>query len=100
MEKSSLYTQALRDAEKPTGKGVPSTGSKRGGADSEDSEEEGEELLKNVKDRKQSMAKLNISPKEKELLQRLSEEGEGTEITKYKDNTLNKHDINIGTIIS
>ena len=44
----------------------------------EDSEEEGEELLKHVKDRKQSIAKMNMSPQEKDLMQRLSSGGEGT----------------------
>ena len=43
----------------------------------EDSEEEGEELLKQVKDRKQSIAKLNMSPQEKDLMKRLSTAGEG-----------------------
>ena len=48
-----------------------------GVADLEDSEEEGEELLKPVRARKQSLAKLNISGQEKDLLQRLSSVGEG-----------------------
>ena len=43
----------------------------------EDSEDEGEELLKQVKDRKQSIAKLNMSPQEKDLMKRLSTAGEG-----------------------
>ena len=43
----------------------------------EDSEEEGEELLKQVRDRKQSIAKLNMTPQEKDLLGRLSSGGEG-----------------------
>ena len=43
----------------------------------EDSEDEGEELLKQVKDRKQSIAKLNMSPQEKDLIKRLSTAGEG-----------------------
>ena len=44
----------------------------------EDSEDEGEELLKQVKDRKQSIAKLNMSPQEKDLMKRLSTAGEGS----------------------
>ena len=43
----------------------------------EDREDEGEELLKQVKDRKQSIAKLNMSPQEKDLIKRLSTAGEG-----------------------
>ena len=43
----------------------------------EESEDEGEELLKQVKDRKQSIAKMNISPQERDLMKRLSTAGEG-----------------------
>ena len=71
----------MRDAEKTTEAGRPSTGTKNGGVDLEDSEEEGEELLKPVKERKQSVAKLNMSPQEKDLIRRLNEyDGEGNGI--------------------
>ena len=68
------YSQALRDKEKATdGRAAMKINEE----ELEDSEDEGEELLKQVKDRKQSIAKLNMSPQEKDLIKRLSTAGEG-----------------------
>ena len=67
----------MRDAEKATGGSRPPNEKTHVGDELSDSEDEGEELLKNVRDRKQSIAKLNISPQEKDLMHRLSSVEEG-----------------------
>ena len=73
----NIHFQALRDAEKATGGSRPPNEKTHVGDELSDSEDEGEELLKNVRDRKQSIAKLNISPQEKDLMHRLSSVEEG-----------------------
>ena len=73
----NIHFQALRDAEKATGGSRPPNEKTHVGDELSDSEDEGEELLKNVRDRKQSIAKLNISPQEKDLIHRLSSVEEG-----------------------
>ena len=72
-----LFVQALRDAEKASMAVRPSNDTKTDNNGVEDSEEEGEELLKHVKDRKASVAKRNMSPQERDLLHRLSSVEEG-----------------------
>ena len=67
----------MRDAEKAPGGSRPPNEKTHVGDELSDSEDEGEELLKNVRDRKQSIAKLNISPQEKDLIHRLSSVEEG-----------------------
>ena len=67
----------MRDAEKAPGGSRPANVTTHVGDELSDSEDEGEELLKNVRDRKQSIAKLNISPQEKDLIHRLSSVEEG-----------------------
>ena len=67
----------MRDAEKAPGGSRPPNETTHVGDELSDSEDEGEELLKNVRDRKQSIAKLNISPQEKDLMHRLSSVEEG-----------------------
>ena len=67
----------MRDAEKAPGGSRPANVTTHVGDELSDSEDEGEELLKNVRDRKQSIAKLNISPQEKDLMHRLSSVEEG-----------------------
>ena len=67
----------MRDAEKAPGGSLPANVTTHVGDELSDSEDEGEELLKNVRDRKQSIAKLNISPQEKDLMHRLSSVEEG-----------------------
>ena len=74
---TNVFFQALRDTDEATGRGRPLNDIRNGENELEDSEEEGEELLKQVKDRKQSVAKLNMNPQEKKLLQRLNSEGDG-----------------------
>ena len=69
---SFIFIQALKDTKQHA---VVIEGAKDNGLD--DSEDEGEELLKQVRDRKQSLAKLQISPQEKDLLQILSSGGGG-----------------------
>ena len=70
------YSQALRDKDRATdGHGLAAT--KIDEDELEESEDEGEELLKQVKDRKQSIAKMNISPQERDLMKRLSTTEEG-----------------------
>ena len=67
----------MRNTDQEGGSGKGTSDANDGAANLEDSEEEGEELLKPVRARKQSLAKLNISGQEKDLLQRLSSVGEG-----------------------
>ena len=74
---TNVFFQALRDTDEATGRGRPLNDIRNVENELEDSEEEGEELLKQVKDRKQSVAKLNMNPQEKKLLQRLNSEGDG-----------------------
>ena len=72
----------MRDGEQASGAGRSPNHTKNDGNELEDSVEEGEELLKQVRDRKQSIAKLNMTPHEKDLLHRLSSGGEGN-LNKY-----------------
>ena len=84
----NIHFQALRDAEKAPGGSRPPNETTHVGDELSDSEDEGEELLKNVRDRKQSIAKLNISPQEKDLMHRLSSVEEGVFIKVFICNAL------------